>query len=93
MELPATFGVGRANGSDGMEAALILLLLVVLVVAFALSRKDKSDPPIASVPKGEPKPFDHQTAEPAQEVLAGAAYVVDGDTITIKNSLRSTWRG
>jgi len=73
-----------------MEAVLILLLLFAVVVAFAIRNKNTSDPPpsqiVPTAARSAPKPFDQRTAEPAREVLRGSAYVVDGDTVTIKKT-------
>ncbi|MEP6064589.1 MAG: thermonuclease family protein [Paracoccaceae bacterium] len=70
---------------------MILLLLVAVVVAFAIRNKNTSEaPPSAQIApittRSAAKPFDQRTAEPAHEVLRGSAYVVDGDTVTIKKT-------
>lgn len=74
-----------------MEAVLLSLLLVAVVVAFMIRSKNTPDPPSPAqhspqTIQSAPKPFDQRTAEPAQEVLTGSAYVVDGDTISIKKT-------
>ncbi|WP_298921452.1 thermonuclease family protein [uncultured Roseobacter sp.] len=74
-----------------METVLLLLLLVAVVVAFAIRSKNTSDaPPSAQIvpitTRSAPKPFDQRTTKTAQEVLQGSAYVVDGDTVTIKKT-------
>ena len=74
-----------------MEIVLSLVLLGAVVVALAFRSKNTSDATTSeqNSPKNTrsaPKPFDQRTAEPAKEVLKGAAYVVDGDTVTIRKT-------
>ena len=74
-----------------METVLLVVLLGAVVVAFAIRRKNTPVAPPSpqispTTTRSAPKPFDQGTAEHAEEVLKGAAYVVDGDTITIKKT-------
>ena len=62
-----------------MEIALILVIVVGIVIAMAMrsgsgKRKNK---------QGH---FKASTAKPVSEILTGTAYVVDGDTVTIRKT-------
>ncbi|MGY9048776.1 hypothetical protein P775_00370 [Puniceibacterium antarcticum] len=85
------FFPGKCRLHHGMEAILLLIIFVAVLGAFAIRSKNKRDSdrptgPVSNTTQSAPKPFDHRTATPAQEVLTGQAYVVDGDTITIQKT-------
>lgn len=74
-----------------MEIILFVILVTAIVVASVTRRKNTPEavaPPQPELKQvsAQPRPFDQRTAEPAQEILTGSAYVVDGDTITIKKT-------
>jgi endonuclease YncB( thermonuclease family) len=84
-----------------MEAVLGFSLILAIVLAYIVFGAPKADKPaapptVAETPPtrlrppspSQPKPFDRNTARPAAaaEVLEGPAYVVDGDTVTIRNT-------
>lgn len=74
-----------------METVLFFVLLFV-VVAFIASRQGSNWPlnepaQSESYSRGsDPGPFNATTAEPTSEVLTGRAYIVDGDTLTIRKT-------
>lgn len=81
---------------------VVIALIGALIFAFRVGRtKDRYDVPSVSdeplkpirissagTPKKQPAPFDPKSAKhpPAKQVLNGAAYVIDGDTITINKT-------
>lgn len=83
-------------------ALVVIALIGALIFAFRVGRsKDRHDVPpeseeplkpirisSAGTPKTQPVPFDPKSAKhpPAKQVLNGAAYVIDGDTITINKT-------
>lgn len=72
-----------------MEILFILLLAAVFVFATRTRQRHQSKAPPTQTPtkpKTSPKPFTAATAKPVKEIIRGRAYVVDGDTITIKKT-------
>jgi micrococcal nuclease len=67
-----------------MEIALVVLLLLAVLI---FSMHGKTSAPKQSRPEKYP-PFEQRTARKSPENLSirGAAYVVDGDTLVIKNT-------
>lgn len=75
-----------------VEEAVALLLLALFVgwaISFRPERGGKPQPaPTPRATRTAPAPFEPETATPAADrtVVRGAAYVVDGDTIRVRNT-------
>lgn len=74
-----------------MEVFIAVAVLVVLIAALLVRSKNAPTARPSSevyelAKKTRPRPFQATTSQPTQEVVSGTAYVVDGDTITIKKT-------
>ncbi|SEW19910.1 Endonuclease YncB, thermonuclease family [Cognatiyoonia koreensis] len=74
-----------------MELLPIFVFLLVAVIFFAWLFKGKEDRVSPPKPVARPnhpnlKPFQSKTAKPVAQTINGPAYVVDGDTIKIKQT-------
>ena len=65
---------------------MFLLMIVIALTSRGRQKPKKRSHIESKPPRREPAPFNSQTAKPVPEVMSGAAYVVDGDTIRINKT-------